>query len=256
MSYYYQVADDGFCTTTELDSVQGYVKRHLAEKTLTLKDYIYFSLTHSHLYDELNTISFDSSKVSKINMDSVRTLKHSNLNSLLAHVSNLRGNLTPKEISDCDSVIGHYLNANKIKTAFRYAIKTESYMNETEPWNGARNNWKVLAIYKEIQNDTPTASDIKKLVDGFPINPSHNEYFYYLFYEGFVAMDTLSTKKLLAAVKQNPTPVLADKKLQAKLEQLKREVGLIHKSHRDSLINYSKLIIKQKEEIQDSTQVR
>ena len=30
MSYYYQVADDEFCTTTELDSIQRYVKRHLS----------------------------------------------------------------------------------------------------------------------------------------------------------------------------------------------------------------------------------
>ncbi len=252
LSYYYRVADDGFCTTTELDSI----KRYANDTTVTMKDWLYYALTDTTVFKDLESNSFDTTKISnKAVIASVKKSKLRNLAALLKHVSNLRGNLTSKEISDCDSVIGRYLNASKIKTAFRYAIKTESYMNETEPWNGARNNWKVLAIYKEIQNDSLSASDIKKLVDGFPMSPSHNEYFYYLFYDGFVAMDTLSTKKLLDAVKQNP-PVLADKTLQAKLEQLKREVGLIHKSHRDSLINYSKLIIKQKQELQDSTQVR
>ena len=131
-------------------------------------------------------------------------------------------------------------------------------MNETEPWNGARNNWKVLGIYKEIQNDTlSTRAILRSLFDAFPINPSHNEYFYYLFYEWICCQWTLRRpKNYLTLLSKTLLQFLADKTLQANLEQFKREVGLIHKSHRDSLINYSKLILKQKEELQDSTQIK
>jgi hypothetical protein len=236
LSFYYSMADDGFCTSVERDSVTHYA----TDTTLTLKDYLYYGLHNPSLEAALDKATFDVRKIPDSLKIKVQQSKNANLDSLLQHTLALRRYLSASEIRRCDSIIGSYVSKNEIGKAYRFAIATEKCMDEPEPWNNARYNWQILSLSREIQNNNYTAARADAMVSKVTEIPRVNEYFYYLFYSGYLNSNFQTGEKLLQSVKGKPLPG----ELVNQFSKLKAEVQLQQKRNKENLVVYSRSLFQ------------
>lgn len=237
LSFYYSLADDGFCTSVEKDSVTHYV----TDTTLTLKDYLYYGLHNPSLETALDKATFDLGKIPDSLKIKVQQSKNANLDSLLHYTLGLRRYLSASEIRRCDSIIGSYVSKNEIESAYRFAIATEKCMDEPEPWNNARYNWQILSLSREIQNPNYTAATAHPMVSKVTEVPRPNEYFYHLFYSGYLNTNLQAGKKLLQSVNGS---ALTDKDLIDRFSKLKADVQSQQKRNKESLVVYSKSLFQ------------
>jgi hypothetical protein len=214
VSLYRLVARDGFCTSTELDSIERY---RAANTALTVKDYLYYGTQHRDVDSLLARVSNGPRKIPEEIAVSVSNSKKKNLDSLRARVQKLRRYLTPTEIISNDETVANLLNQNDVRGACAYVAEVLTYMDEPEPWDEIRYDWRMLAVYRQLQdtaNTTKARGD--SLLITIPNTPTHNEYFYYLYHTGSFK-DLESGKSLWLKVKQANTLSASEGKMRTKV---------------------------------------
>ena len=101
VSRYHRIAADGVFTVQEHDALVGYIKN----TTPTLKDYFYYALTDSLVYDELKIRPLTPENLSTATKTKVANSKKANLKMLWEKVKTLRTDLPAGQLAKEDSVM-------------------------------------------------------------------------------------------------------------------------------------------------------
>lgn len=226
MAFYYLVASDKFCTSTERDSVDRYCKAASSEN-LSFKDYLYYAIQHK---DVDSLFERNSSRISGIPDDiktKIKNSKSKNLDSLREAVLQLRRYLRLSEIINSDTVISNLLRKDKIREAYSLFGEAEKCLDEPEPWKDLHYDWNMLAIYRQIQDTVNTApAKARELVSKIPAAPGYNEYFYFMYLEGHFR-NFQSGESLLKKFKNPPAQPFAGQE-----REIQQRVFSIHRQNK------------------------
>lgn len=206
LARYYMIADDGFYSDLERDSLNVFIKR----TDLTLKEWLYWSAGSPFRLNELRKAKYNIKDLPGRSIDSLQQSRQAELDELKKAAAAFRRTMNATELTAADKELETLIAAGDLTKAYEFLDSKSHIATTSVSWPHATHNWQLLAMYQQVYDpefnlDTALAA-LKR-------SPS-KELMYYLFYD--------STLPAIMKSKSQIQATQANLKSKAILENLKK----------------------------------
>lgn len=220
LARYYMIADDGFYSDLERDSLNAFIKR----TDLTLKEWLYWSAGSPFRLNELRKAKYNIKDLPGTSIDSLLKSRQTELDELKKAAASFRRTMNATELTAADKELEILIAAGDLTKAYEFLDSKSHIATTSVSWPHATHNWQLLAMYQQVYDpefnlDTALAS-LKR-------SPS-KELMYYLFYDSTLpaimksksGMQATQTNLKSAAILKNLKMVL-DREFNRNVEDLR-----------------------------------
>jgi hypothetical protein len=200
---YYSIAQDKFFSDVERDSMRHFI----AKTSVTLKDWMYWSMNKPGLADSLAVMNFDITKMDKKAAAGLALAKLHDIEELEMAASAFRSNMNSTELDAADRELSKLVESGDLKKAYEFITTKSHLVPGNAPWKHADHNWEMLSFYFHLYNPG------YKLPDTIQ-RSAPKELLYYMFYDSNLA--EIMQKK---TSRDNFQTIMRSKKIPPELSQ-------------------------------------
>ena len=169
---YYSIAEDRFLSDIERDSLL----RFIARTSVTLKDWMYWSMNRPQLADSLEAMKFDIAKMNRAAAARIQAAKLNDIAELESMASAFRSNMNSTELLAADNELKKMAEAGDLRNAYEFIKNKSLLVPGNPPWAHADHSWEIFSIYYNLYDPG------YKLADTIP-RSIPKELLYFMFYD-------------------------------------------------------------------------